>query len=169
MSLRVELEALWNRIAERFKARTEVPYDEVDEGKYVELKKSIQPITNVDEVAREFDVQDLGNVARLAASGAGSTSGITVTAGERWYIRALRFARQAGDGTLTEMNIWRGSEVLAIQVITAAASPNSEILAQDAVLEEGMQVAAYVNAISTDSNWDVTALIARDKVKAGRV
>lgn len=169
MSLRVELEALWNRIAERFKARTEVPYDEVGEGKYVELKKSIQPVTDIDAVAREYDVQDLGNVGRLTASGAGSTEGITVTAGERWYIRALRFARQNGDGTLTEMNVWRGSEVLAIKVITAAASPNSEILAQDAVLEEGMQIAAYCNALTSNSDWDVTALIAREKVKAGRV
>jgi len=150
MPLRIELENLWNRLSTRFKARRE---GEVDEG-YPVLLDTLQPVTNFDELAKEWNAEKVGDFTRLAAAGAGTVIAYTIPDGKRLSIRAFAIVRTAGDGTISAIYVRDTADILcAIQ--TAGANFQPGLLTQDIIADEGMIIAVEVAAISTDSTWDV--------------
>lgn len=163
MALRIELENLWRRLSTRFKARRS---GEEDEG-YPVLLPKVQPITNFDELAKELLLEVVGTVTRAVAGGAGLSSSLTVPDGERWTLFAWKASRTGGDGTLTQALVHGASTSNYVVVYTQAAASaiavQSKELTFPYVLDQGMGLMVYCDALTGDSTWQVTAYYAKEE------
>lgn len=159
MPLRIELENLWKRLSTRYKARRKTDTDPEDPEHPI-LLETLQPVTDFDELAKDYNLELKGTIARTSGAGTGITSTLVVPDGERWHVSAIDIITTAGDGTLTTMYAVAkgGTPTLPIDVQAASVNFNTHLLPHVIVLDEGMGIAALVSAISTDSSWTVRVL-----------
>ena len=101
MPLRIELENLWRRLANRFKARTR---GEEDEG-YPVLLETLQPITDFDVLAQDVKIEH----HTIAVAATGYLSLFTCPAGKRYQIHSYR-VYDDGNDTFDTMRVLDRSE-----------------------------------------------------------
>lgn len=150
MGLRIELEQIWKRLQTRFKARRKTDTDPEDPAHPI-LIETVQPITDADELLKEYDVEEFA-IARLAATGAGLQLVAEVPEGKRWHVFGITILRLTGDGTMTTLWI-RGTGDHQIVTQGAAQGVATNMMPQVAVMDEGMNVSFYCDAITGDSTW----------------
>lgn len=119
------------------------------------LLKTIQPVTQADQLLRSQKCGTLGTFSRLGATGVGLEVAYTVPATKRLSLRAVTANRNSGDGTLNGIYV---NGVVKVFSQTAAASLETEILTQDILLDETMTLQVYVAAITTNSAWTIRAV-----------
>jgi len=141
------------RALERLKGRYDLQ-DLVQE--LFKMAEVVIPITNLDDLVKDWDVFAEDDATRAAASGAGWIDVLTVSKGYRYSVRAVGLTRYGGgDGTFTILKVLSSITNGSVNIYSqsAGASLNSEILPQDVVLESGDKIQAYVSAITGDTTW----------------
>ena len=112
MPLRIELDRLWTRIQDRFKARTRVSEDDI----HPFLEENVQPITDFDELAKDHHIYS--NTVDISAA-SGYTALWQVPAGKKWTVFGVKVPSTTGS---TSLNMSDATEGTRIQVSAAGTS-----------------------------------------------
>jgi len=99
-------------------------------------------------------------INRAAADGPGVVQLLSVPDGRKYYIHCLNLGRTTGDGTLTNIRLLPSGASANIPIYTQGASAhlNTQWLPRPWVLNEGDILYVEINAITTDSSWNLRIL-----------
>lgn len=152
--LRIELENLWRRLTVRFKARTKSDEDP-DDPQYPLLLETVQPITDFDELAKQWDINEF-TAARTHVSGSGYEQVCMVPQGKKWHVRTVQIVRTAGDMTLSQLLLVKGgTREVSIVDQAAASAIVTNLLPQDIVMNEGSELRMFCVAVAADTTWNI--------------
>lgn len=127
------------------------------------MQRTVVPVTSADELLREWGFEHLGSFARTAVAGTGQVLAYENTTKYRIHLRAIALMAASGDGTLD--GLFTGTTTsLTCRIFTqvAAAHLQTDILAQDIILDQGEKLFARVAAISTDTVWNIYVYRSRE-------
>ena len=110
------------------------------------------PVYDISEFLESVKIETSGSFSRLAASGAGTVTAVTVPSGKRWIIYAIDIFRSTGDGTIDKVSI---DATVQIYSQSASGGVKTELLNHSVILDENHNISVHVADITTDSTWDI--------------
>jgi hypothetical protein len=116
------------------------------------LNKTIQPITNIDELLLTTEI----DASVYTDGGVGNKAFVTVPAGERWTVRACHIIRATGDRTISALYLNDGTNAAKIKTFAAATSEHiSDLYTPPLKLAEGWSLVFTVDVGGgNDGTWN---------------
>jgi len=145
---------IWSRLYDRFNLEPRP----VEQSEQPSVGTQIVPITDADELLTRREI----NQSQTAAFGIGIQPFVTVPAGQRWKVWAIRAVRASGDRDIDVIAVTDGSNSVRIRTFTATNDEASGMFNQPLQLDPGWSVQFEVTGGTTDSAYAVSVLLTRE-------
>jgi len=118
-------------------------------------------ITDLDELLKDWDVYNTGNVAYV---GTGTQTLLTIPSGERWEIVAYSIGIISGDREVVGDLVYDADgHYTYIAQYTATSRRNSGVLGQSIIMEQDWTFRVTISGGTTDGNMEGLFLVKRQK------
>lgn len=141
---------LWRRLYGRFMLE---PYP--TDGSIAFVSSVIQPVTQIDELARSIVLQ----VGTVSITADGTFYGLTVPAEERWRVRSISIGQSAGTWNHEEIRIRDASENELLQLLIYTAQNGTQPFQPggELTLDQFDQIGAQISSQSVTGDMRVAA------------